>query len=146
MCATTISLAAALGIPLLAQNSQYLSVGSPLKVFGRRNAVVQTRIPVIVQPGYHVNSNTPAEEYLIPLKLTWKSTGALVPGAVVYPKPSLEKYEFADKPLSVFTGRIELVANFKVAPNATAGPGAAVGQLHYQACNDRACFPRKPWK
>ncbi len=101
------------------------------------------KIPVVVQAGYHVNSNTPSDEYLIPLKLTWKSPGVLEGGQVSYPKPSLEKYQFADKPLSVFTGSFDLVANFKVAANAPAGPGAAVGQLRYQACNDRACFPPK---
>jgi hypothetical protein len=35
------------------------------------------------------------------------------------------------------------VTDFKVAANAPAGPGAAVGKLRYQACNDRACFPPK---
>jgi len=83
------------------------------------------------------------DEYLIPLKLTWKSTGALEAGQVAYPKPTLEKYEFSENPLSVYTGAFELVANFKVAANAPAGPGVAAGQLRYQACNDRACFPPK---
>ena len=110
---------------------------------GKRNAAVQAKIPVSVQPGFHVNSNTPTDEYLIPLRLTWTSTGALEGGSVTYPKPSMEKYEFAEKPLSVFTGNFELVANFKVAASAPAGPGAAVGKLRYQACNDRACFPPK---
>ena len=104
---------------------------------------MQVKIPVTVHAGYHVNSNTPSEEYLIPLKLTWKSAGALEGGQVTYPKPSMEKYEFSEKPLSVYTGSFELIANFKVAANAPAGPGAAVGQLRYQACNDRACFPPK---
>ena len=43
---------------------------------------------------HHVNSNKPSEEYLIPLKLTWASTGALEAGEVVYPKPSLEKQTY----------------------------------------------------
>jgi len=129
--------------PLFAQNSGYLTVGEPQKVAGKRNAAVEAKIPVSVRPGYHVNSNTPTDEYLIPLKLTWTSTGALEGGSVTYPKPSMEKYDFSEKPLSVFTGNFELMANFKVAANAPAGPGAAVGQLHYQACNDRACFPPK---
>ncbi|MGA2269257.1 MAG: protein-disulfide reductase DsbD domain-containing protein [Bryobacteraceae bacterium] len=110
---------------------------------GKRNAAVQAKIAVSVRPGYHVNSNTPTDEYLIPLKLTWTSAGALEGGSVIYPKPSMEKYEFAEKPLSVLTGNFELVVNFKVAANAPAGPGAAVGKLRYQACNDRACFPPK---
>lgn len=110
---------------------------------GQRNATVQAKIPVKVMDGFHVNSNKPSEEYLIPLKLTWTSTGALQPAQVVYPKPSLEKYEFSEKPLSVFTGNFDLVASFKVAADASAGPGAVSGKLHYQACNNRACFPPK---
>ena len=136
--------AALLCLPsLFAQSSGYLTVGEPRTVAGKRNAAVQAKIPVSIRPGYHVNSNTPSEEYLIPLKLTWTSTGAIEGGSVTYPKPSLEKYEFAEKPLSVFTGDFELVTDFKVAANAPAGPGAAVGKLRYQACSDRACFPPK---
>ena len=130
-------------LPLAAQNSGYLTVGQVQKVAGKRGAAVETKIALAVRPGYHVNSNTPSDEYLIPLKLTWKTTGALEAGAVSYPKPTLEKYEFAEKPLSVYTGSFELTANFKVAANAPAGPGAAVGQLRYQACSDRACYPPK---
>ena len=128
---------------LLAQGSGYLAVGEPTKVTGKRSAALQAKIPVTVLPGYHVNSDKPSEEYLIPLKLTWNSTGALKPGAIVYPKPSLEKYEFSEKPISVLTGSFDLVASFKVAPDAPAGPGSAAGTLRYQACNNRACFAPK---
>ena len=126
-----------------AQNSGYLTVGAASKVSGKRSASVEARIPVSVLPGFHVNSNKPSEEYLIPLKLTWTATGALEPGAIVYPKPTQEKYEFADKPLSVLTGSFDIVASFKIASNASAGPGSAAGKLRYQACNNRACFPPK---
>ncbi len=135
---------ALLCLPFLwAQGSGYLTVGRTPQVTGKRNAAVEAKIPISVQPGFHVNSNTPGDEYLIPLKLMWTSTGALEGGAVAYPKPSLEKYEFAAKPLSVFTGNFILAATFKVGANAPAGPGAATGKLRYQACNERACFPPK---
>ena len=101
------------------------------------------KIPVTVKQGYHVNSNKPADEYLIPLKVTWKSTGALEGGEIVYPKPSLEKYPFSETPLSVYTGSFDLTAHFKVSDKAAAGPGVAVGQLRYQACDDKACYPPK---
>ena len=141
---TLTLLAACFCLPLLcAQSSGYLSVGELQKVAGKRSAAVQVKIPVTVKEGYHVNSNKPSEEYLIPLKLTWTQTGALEGGAVTYPKPALEKYEFSETPLSVFTGAFELVANFKVAANAPAGPGAATGKLRYQACSNRACYPPK---
>jgi len=118
-------------------------VGQPQKVAGKRNEAVQTKIPVSILPGFHVNSNTPTEDYLIPLSLKWTSLGALGGGQVTYPKPTLEKYEFADQPLSVYTGNFDLAVSFKVAPNAAAGPGVATGKLSYQACNNKACFPPK---
>ena len=139
-------LAASFCLPLLCaqtQSSGYLSAGEPQKVSGKRHAALRVKIPVVVKDGYHVNSNQPSEEYLIPLKLTWTQMGALEGGTVTYPKPALEKYEFSEQPLSVYTGSFDLVANFKVAPNAPAGPGAATGKLRYQACSNRACFPPK---
>ena len=125
------------------QSSGYLSAGEPAKAAGKRNAPLQVKIPVVVKDGYHVNSNQPSEEYLIPLKLTWTQLGALEGGTVTYPKPELEKYEFSEQPISVYTGAFDLVANFKVSANAPAGPGAATGKLRYQACSNRACYPPK---
>ncbi|HXA49842.1 MAG TPA: protein-disulfide reductase DsbD domain-containing protein [Candidatus Acidoferrum sp.] len=137
-------LPAALFLALLsAQSSGYLAVSDPQKVVGKRGAAVQVKIPVTVKTGFHVNSNTPSEEYLIPLKLTWTSTGALEGGAIDYPKPAMQKFEFSDKPISVYMGNFDLTAKFKVGASAAAGPGSAAGKLKYQACSDRACFPPK---
>ena len=138
MAALSLSLAS-----LFAQSSGHLTVGEPQKVAGKRGAAVESKIPISIQSGFHVNSNTPSEEYLIPLKITWTATGALEAPRVVYPKPTMEKYEFSPTPLSVFTGNFDLVANFKIAGNAPAGPGIAEGQLRYQACNSTTCFPPK---
>ncbi|HEY1219891.1 MAG: protein-disulfide reductase DsbD domain-containing protein [Bryobacteraceae bacterium] len=118
-------------------------MGDPSKVAAARGATVQAKIPVKVDPGFHVNSNHPTDDYLIPLALTWTSLGALEGGAVTYPPPKAEKYEFADKPLAVFSGEFSLTASFKVAANAPPGPGVASGKLRYQACNSNTCFPPK---
>jgi hypothetical protein len=112
------------------------------KLVTKRGAAEQVKIAVSVPPGFHVNSNTPSDSYLIPLRLTW-TPGALEPDGVLFPKPQMEKYEFSDKPLSVFTGNFDLVVKFKTPANAPIGPGILVGKLRYQACNDHACFPPK---
>lgn len=100
------------------------------------------RTAVTLKSGYHVNSNTPSESYLIPLRLSWDA-GPLETVGVVFPKPHLEKYEFSATPLSVFTGNFELVSKFKVAAGAPTGPGMALGKLRYQACNNNSCLPPK---
>ncbi|HEX3746952.1 MAG TPA: protein-disulfide reductase DsbD domain-containing protein [Bryobacteraceae bacterium] len=130
-------------LPLLRpqSSSERVTVGQAEKVAGKRSAALQTKIPVSILEGYHVNSNTPSDEYLIPLKVTWTSLGALEGGQVSYPKP--EKITVGDQALSVFTGKFDLVANFKVSPKAPAGPGIASGKLGFQACNNKMCFPPK---
>ena len=125
----------------LAQGSGHLQAGAPQTVVGKRGAAVQAKIPVTVDPGFHVNSDKPKEEFLIPLSLSWTSTGALDPGAVIYPKPTAEKV--GDQQLLVFTGKFDLIANFKIGASASAGPGSAAGKLRYQACNNNTCFQPK---
>ena len=51
-------------LPLLPQSSGYLTLGTPQKVSGKRGAAVETKIPVTVRPGFHVNSNTPSDKLL----------------------------------------------------------------------------------
>ena len=53
----------------------------------------------------------------------------------------MEKYEFTEGPLSVFTGDFELVTKFKVMDKAPTGPGMVLGKLRYQACNRNSCLP-----
>src|ERR1700728_3889562 len=84
------ALAACLCLPSLwAQNSPpQVTADARGKLVAKRGASAQNKIAVCIPPGYHDNSNTPSEDYLIALKLTW-TPGALDPGEVVFPKPQL---------------------------------------------------------
>jgi thiol:disulfide interchange protein DsbD len=128
---------------LSAQSSGHLKVGEPANISAARGSSVEAKIPVTVDAGFHVNSNHPSEDYLIPLSLKWTSLGALEGGEVGYPPSKAEKYDFSEKPLSVFSGSFSLTARFKVAATAPPGPGVATGKLRYQACNSNTCFPPK---
>ena len=127
---------------LLAQSNPILTVAPPATVAAKRGAELTAKLSVVLREGYHVNSNKPNEEYLIPLKLTW-TPGPLDAGVAEYPKPHNEKYEFSEKPLSVYTGKFEIISKFKVPPDAQQGPGIALGKLRYQACNNSMCLPPK---
>jgi len=118
-------------------------VAPPQKVAGKRGGEVTAKLALSLGEGYHVNSNTPHEAYLIPLKLTWSATPLEV-ASITYPKPHDEKYQFSpDEPLSVFTGNFEIVTKFKVPADTTSGPAILAGKLRYQACNNTMCFPPK---
>lgn len=135
VCALTIAAAGA-------QTPGVLSISESAKLTVPRSGEVNQSLKLELQPGYHVNSNSPNEEYLIPIRLTWDSS-AVETLSVHYPKPDLEKSEFSDKPLSVFNGSFEIVTKFRRAQKASPGPGFLNGKLRYQACNDKMCLPPK---
>ena len=95
-------------------------------------------LTMYIRSGFHVNSDKPNDDYLIPLKLTWDQ-GPLEVESIEYPAPQIEKTNFSDK-LSVFTGKFTVTTNFHVAAGAAAGTGAQTGKLKYQACNDHQCL------
>ena len=125
-----------------AQAPGVLTVVEPGRLKVPRSLSVEQRLKLQLRPGYHVNSDKPNDDFLIPLRLSWDS-GAVETVAVEFPKPVIEKSDFSEKPLSVFTGNFEIVTKFQRAPGAVPGPGLLTGKLRYQACNDKMCLPPK---
>lgn len=121
--------------PLPAQISTVLTVTPPEKIAGKRSEMVTADFKLQLRTGYHVNSNTPNDEFLIPLRFTW-TNGAAEAGEVTFPKPRQEKYEFSAKPVSVFSGEFKTQTKFKLLST-----GTMIGKLRYQACSDKACLP-----
>jgi hypothetical protein len=117
-----------------------LSVAPVDKLTIHRGSTGEVKIKAQLQEGFHVNSNTPSEDYLIPLKLTWAKE-PLQADQVIYPKPQSEKYSFSATPLSVFSGNFEIATRFKAPAEARNGPAIMSGKLRYQACNDHECLP-----
>jgi hypothetical protein len=126
---------------ILAQSSPTLAVTPPDQVVAKPGATVTVKVAAALSDGFHLNSHTPPEPYLIPLSLKW-TEGALTAPDVHYPAAQMLKVPFSEKPLSVLTGKFEITTKFKVAA-AAAGPSNVMGKLRYQACNDKSCFAPK---
>jgi len=127
---------------LWAQFGAILTVAPPPKIAAARASVFSARLSVQLRNGYHVNSNTPADEYMIPISLTW-NVSPLEVQENIYPKPKLESYAFSTKPVSVYSGDFEIVTRFSVPARAPLGASVLTGRLRYQACTNSACFPPK---
>ncbi len=127
---------------LSAQTSPQLAVTPPEQITVKRGATATVKVTATLSDGFHLNSHTPAEDFLIPLTLKW-AAGPVEAGEVTYPKPQTVKVPFQEKPLSVLTGKFELATQFKVPAGASPGPVIVTGKLRYQACNDKSCFPPK---
>jgi hypothetical protein len=127
---------------LIAQTSPNLTVAPVPTVKAKKGTAAVVALRAALPPGFHANSNTPTDAYLIPLTLKWTG-GPLQADGITYPKGDMEKYSFSDKPLSVVTGEFSISTKFKVPANAPTGAAAQNGTLRYQACNDRMCFAPK---
>jgi hypothetical protein len=99
---------------------------------------VEGSLTVRIRPGYHINSDKPAEEYLIPTKLTWKTPG--IEAEVTYPESELFVSQFSDEAMLVFSGEIEFKTKFKAPAKLPASLTEISGTLRYQACTDKACL------
>lgn len=96
------------------------------------NAVMVT---VRIAPGWHVNSSRPHEDFFIPTKLSFPDISDKSSAAIHYPEPSNLTLRFHNKPLSLFQGRFEIVAE-AFAPNSV----PKIADLTLQACSDIICL------
>lgn len=142
--ALLVALAAALLIAGAAlgqfRGIQAASVIPPTAVRIKAGEELSVPLKVVIRPGYHINSNSPAEDYLIPTRLTWNDAGLKVK-SIDYPKPESVNYEFSEKPLSVFSGSITLRSTLAVPDPVPPGLKELNGKLRYQACTEKACLP-----
>ena len=90
-----------------------------------------------VDPGFHINSHTPKDEFLIPTKLTLDAASVKVLGEE-YPKGHDFKLPIdGGETLDVYQGEFRVMLRMVVPKGAT----MLSGSLRYQACDNAACFP-----
>jgi suppressor for copper-sensitivity B len=95
---------------------------------------------LVVEPGWHVQSNTPTFDYLIPTELSLTAPPGWLVGDVTYPRHTMWTAEFEDEPLAVYEGEVLLFAELAV-PSEARGTATVEATVRYQACDDRQCLP-----
>lgn len=111
---------------------------APVKV--EAGKTVDVPLSIRIRNGYHINSDTPADSYLIPTRLMWDAPGFKT-ASVKYPEAETVKYDFSDKPLSVYSGTIQITSTLTAPAKIPAGLTELTGKFRYQACNEKACLP-----
>ena len=117
--------------PRLAADADRLVAGAPFRL-----AVVAD-----IKAGWHVNSHTPKEDFLIPTEIRIKPAEGLELSPVKYPKHKETKFSFSDQPLAVYEGRTVFLVQGTVDAKAAPGPRALTAVISYQPCNDNQCLP-----
>ena len=93
---------------------------------------------------FHINSNKPHSELLIPTALRLTAVDPLRVAAVNYPAGQDLSLPFAPtEKLSVYSGDFAITAVVKALPKAANGTYPVSGELRFQACDRSACYPPK---
>jgi hypothetical protein len=97
-----------------------------------------------VEPGFHINSNTPKSDFLIPTALKMEPPTDVAVAGITYPAGEDMSFPFSpDEKLNVYSG--DFAVEVAVKPLRTVAPGQYTlhGVLRYQACDNSACYPPK---
>ncbi len=93
-----------------------------------------------INEGWHINSHTPKDEFLIPTVLEIGESKSFSLTNVIYPKHKEVNFSFSDKPVAVYEHEFKIAGLVKVADDAPVGEDSIVVILNYQACNDASCM------
>jgi hypothetical protein len=105
-----------------------------------------SRVPLAfrVIRGYHINSNQPKSEFLIPTALKIGATTDIIIGGTDYPEGHDMSFAFApDEKLNVYTGDFQVDVSVRPLRSVLPGKYMLRGNLKYQACDNAACYPPK---
>jgi hypothetical protein len=118
-------------------------VSAPLATVTRgQGGVVKLRFHI--SNGYHINSNKPKEEFLIPTALKLNAPTDIVITKTTYPAGEEKSFDFdPNEKLSVYTGDFTISVGVRPLKDVVHGKYAVHGTLKYQACDNRACYPPK---
>ena len=130
-----------LGFQVFAQNQDVVQlsiVEKTIKVY--QGEPISVNLSIMVNPTWHINSNKPNDDFLIPSEITAKGSGVKLSN-VKYPQAKNLKLSFSEEPVSVYEATSNAKLTFISNVNAPLGKQKVIVTLDYQACNDVSCLP-----
>lgn len=96
-------------------------------------------VKILLKKGWHINSDKPEEDFLIPTKLNINSGSDSISYTILYPKPEELRSELSDKPMPVFTGGSVIECSVQIPKNFSRNKITLNFELDYQACSSKTC-------
>jgi hypothetical protein len=134
----------------------FASAAGQTQSFGAPGVTVLPIEPVTIQPGksatlkmsfrinsgFHINSNKPTQEILIPTTVKLSPPAEMLVGKLEYPAGEQMALPFMpEEKLSVYSGTFNVTGVLKTTNAVSPGTYRVRGELRYQACSERQCFP-----
>lgn len=102
---------------------------------------VQLALQITINDTWHINSNAPLDDFLIPTQVSFQSPEGVTTGRIYFPEPHLYNFDFSESEVAVYEGTVNLVTSVSVDESFTADNISVNGTLTYQACNNTSCLP-----
>jgi hypothetical protein len=97
-------------------------------------------VTLSISPGYHINANPATFSYLIPTAINPGQTEGIIAAKPVYPAAQKKKFQFADEPLAVYEGEVQIRLALRVEANAGKGARSLPLEVRVQACDTEKCY------
>lgn len=117
-------------------SAKFLSSVQKLKAGNSYSLAVEIRI----DPPYHINAQTPSEDFLIPTTLTIETPEGITLGKLSFPEAKIKKFEFSESPLAVYEETILIFTTLSISTDVTVSEFTLKGIVGYQACDDHTCM------
>ncbi len=101
-------------------------------------------IHVTVDDPWHINSDEPLEDFLVPSTVSLELPEGMSAGKLNFPEGHLRDFDFSETELSVFEQEFSILGTITVSNAVEPRMYTLKGYLEYQACNDVLCLPPQP--
>lgn len=135
-----MGVAVLLGASFLATNGQTVT-GTIAKGEVTKGRKARATVVLEIPHDLHTNSSNPGSEYAIPTTVKITPVSGVKLGAVAYPRGMNKKFEFSEKALNIYEGKVEFTFDVTV-PTSYRKPKIEIEvSVRYQACTNEVCYP-----
>ncbi len=118
---------------------RYVARGG-VRASARQTGDQQVKVDIAIPPGWHINSNKPLQDGLIPtsISIAGKPQTQWQISKIIYPQAATATLGFQQQALSLYQGKVQIQLQVD---SKNASSRILPLSLGIQACNDRICLP-----
>lgn len=121
-----------------------VSYDAPAPVMVAPGRISHVTLVFRVGEGFHINSHKPLDELLLPTVVKLDPPTDIMIAKIEYPQGEMLSFPFSpESKLSVYSGEFRVTAMVRPSAAMPHGTFRVHGDLRFQACNNRQCFPPK---
>jgi len=98
-------------------------------------------IEIEIARSYHINSNNPLQDYLIPTSVEFDPSPGVSFDEAVFPEAQVKKLPVSDTPMSVYERAVKITAVIRLAEDYSQKEAIVQGRVRSQACDRNSCLP-----